>query len=132
MRQQRMLVKIHAAAFYFAEISRDVHDIAEALDVSKDAVYKWAKTSEWEDALKVFKYNGPRGFARKPSRDTQRDAGKVFEKARDAYFKAIREGVPLHKLATVAGDAVGLPRRRIHAWAVQYGWRDGRKKGGSR
>lgn len=119
-------MKIHAAAFYFSHISRDVHEISEMFGVSKDAIYKWAKTPEWGFALDVFQYDGDRDFARKPRRDTQRDAGDVFEKAREAYFKAIREGVATRKLATVAGAAVGLPRRRIHAWAVQYGWRTDR------
>ena len=124
MRQQRLLVKIHAAAFYFSHISRDVHDIAKVFGVSKDAIYKWAKTPEWNYALWVFNYTGEREFARRASRDTARDAGDVFDKARSAYFKAIAEGVPERKLATVAGAVVGLPRRRIHAWAKQYGWRE--------
>ena len=131
MRQQRLLVKIHAAAFYFSHISRDVNDISEVFDVSKDAIYKWVKTPEWQYALDVFGYTGDREFARRPRRDTARDAGEVFEKARDAYFKAMREGVPTRRLATVAGAAVGLPRRRIHAWAKQYGWREGIRKEGS-
>ena len=124
MRQQRLLVKIHAAAFYFSHISRDVNEIALALGVSRHAVYKWAKMPEWGFALDVFNYDGDRSFQRCPRRDTARDAGDVFEKARDAYFKAIAEGVATNKLATVAGAAVGLPRRRIHAWAKQYGWRE--------
>ena len=135
MRQQRLLVKIHAAAFYFSHISRDVHEISEMFGVSKDAIYKWVKTPEWAFALDVFGYTGDREFARRPRRDTQRDAGELFEKAREAYFKAIRDGVSTRKLATVAGAAVGLPRRRIHAWAKQYGWRESvnrTKNGGSR
>ena len=125
MRQQRLLVKIHAAAFYFSHISRDVNEISDAFGVSRHAVYKWAKTPEWDYALSVFNYTGEREFARRASRDTARDAGDMFNKARDAYFRAMREGVPDRKLATVTGGVVGLPRRRIHAWAKQYGWREG-------
>ena len=125
MRQQRLLVKLHAAAFYFSHISRDVNEIADAFGVSTHAIYKWAKTAEWEYALDVFNYTGDRSFQRRQRRDTARDAGEVFEKARAAYFKAMRQGVPTNKLATVAGGVVGLPRRRIHAWAKQYGWREG-------
>ena len=135
MRQKRLLVKIHAAAYYFSHISRDVHEISEMFGVSKDAIYKWVKTPEWEFALDVFGYTGDREFARKPRRDTARDAGDLFLKARDAYFKAIRDGVATRKLATVAGADVGLSRRRIHAWAKQYGWRESvnrTKNGGSR
>lgn len=123
MRQPTLLVKIHAAAFYFSHISRDIRELTKVFGVSRDTIYKWAKTPEWSDALDVFNYDGDRGFQRRPSRDTARDAGEVFLKARDAYFKAEADGVPRRKLATVAGDAVGLPRRRIHAWAKQYGWR---------
>ena len=119
-----MLVKIHSAAFYFAHISRDVHQIAEVFGVSRHAVYKWAKTQEWQDALDVFSYTGDRSFQRRARRDTARDAGEVFQKARAAYFKAMKDGVPTNKLATVAGAAVGLSRRRIHAWAKQYHWRE--------
>ena len=125
MRQERLLVKIYSAAFYFSHISRDVNEISDAFGVSRHAVYKWAKTPEWDYALSVFNYTGEREFARRASRDTARDAGDVFERARDAYFQAMREGVPDRKLATVAGGVVGLPRRRIHAWAKQYGWREG-------
>ena len=117
-------MKIHAAAFYFSHISRDLREICEVFGVSRDTIYKWVKTPEWQYALDVFGYTGDREFARRPRRDTKRDAGDVFEKARDAYFQAIAEGVATNKLATVAGAAVGLPRRRIHAWAKQYGWRE--------
>ena len=124
MRQKQVLVKIHSAAFYFAHISRDVHEIAEIFGVSTGAVYKWAKTEEWSDALKVFNYTGEREFERKPRRDTARDAGEVFQRAKSAYIHAYRSGEPMRKLATIAGNAVGLSRRRIHAWAKQYHWRE--------
>ena len=124
MRQKQVLVKIHSAAFYFVHISRDVHEIAEIFGVSTGAVYKWAKTEEWSDALKVFNYTGERGFERKPRRDTARDAGDVFQRAKSAYIHAYRSGEPMRKLATIAGNAVGLSRRRIHAWAKQYHWRE--------
>ena len=109
MRQQKLLVKIHSAAFYFSHISRDVNEIASKMpSVSRGMlIYKWAKTAEWEHALDVFGYTGDREFARRPRRDTKRDAGDVFLRARAAYFKAINAGVPTNKLATVAGDAVG-------------------------
>ena len=35
--------KIHAAAYHFAHISRDLHDIAEALGVSVWTVRDWAQ-----------------------------------------------------------------------------------------
>ena len=89
-------IKIHAAAFYFVYTSRDLHEIANVFGVTEYAVRKWAKTPQWEKALDVFGYTGDRDFITKPTRDTVRDAG----------------------------ESVGLSRRRIHAWAQQYGWRD--------
>ena len=117
-------VRIHAAAFYFSHISRDLHEICEIFRVSEWAVRKWAKTQEWEHALRTLGYEGERSFITKAKRDTARDAGETFERAKAAYLAAMRAGEPRHKLATIAGDAVVLPRRRIHAWAQQYGWRD--------
>ena len=117
-------IKIHAAAFYFARTSRDLHQITDFFGVTEYAVRKWAKTPQWEKALDVFGYTGDRDFITKPTRDTVRDAGEIFEKARKVYLQAMRNGEPKHKLATITGEAVGLPRRRIHAWAQQYGWRE--------
>ena len=125
MRQQRLLVKIYSAAFYFSQISRDVHEIAEAFGVSTDAIYKWAKTPEWEFALSVFNYDGDRDFARQPRRDTERDAGKVFEEARAVYFKAMDAGVPVRRIASLVVKSLGLKRQRVYLWAKRYGWREG-------
>ena len=116
-------IKIHAAAFYFARISRDLHQLTDFFGVTEYAVRKWAKTPQWEKALDVFGYQGDRYFITKPTRDTERDAGDNFEKAHKAYIEAVRNGEPKHRLATIAGNAVGLQRRRIHAWAMKYNWR---------
>ena len=125
MRQERLLVKIYSAAFYFSHISREVSEIADAFGVSTDAVYQWAKTPEWAFALDIFNYDGDRDFARQPRRDTERDAGEVFEKARDAYFKALNAGVPVRKIATLVAKSLGLKRQRVYLWAKRYGWREG-------
>lgn len=124
MAQRRPIEKIYAAAWYFANISRDLGDIADAFKVSPDAVRKWAKTPEWERALDVFKYEGDRTFAKQKTRDTEREQGEIFEKAKRVYQNAMRDGEPTHKWATIAGDAVGLSRRRVHEWAMKYNWRD--------
>ena len=118
------IIKIHSAAFYFARISRDLHQITQTFGVSEWAVRKWKKTQDWQNALEVFGCQGDRNFATKPTRDTVRDNGETFEKARKVYLQAMQAGEPTHKLATSAGDAVGLSRRRIHVWATKYGWRD--------
>ena len=59
-------IKIHAAAFYFVNTSRDLHEIANAFGVTEYAVRKWAKTPQWEKALDVFGYTGDRYFITKP------------------------------------------------------------------
>ena len=63
-------IKIHAAAFYFARISRDLHQLTDFFGVTEYAVRKWAKTPQWEKALDVFGYTGDRDFITKPTRDT--------------------------------------------------------------
>ena len=121
--RKKSLVKIPAAAFYFARISRDIHQIAAAFDVTEWAIRKWAKTREWEEALETFGYRGDRSFATQPTRDTKRDNGELFEKAHEVYTEAIDAGKPKHQLATIVAARVGVPRRRIHDWAMKYDWR---------
>ena len=123
--QKKSLLKIPAAAFYFARISRDIHQIAGEFDVTEWAVRKWAKTPEWYKALDVFSYKGDRDFATQPKRDTARDNGEIFDKAKEAYIEAFMAAEPKHRLATIAGERVGLPRRRVHDWAMKYGWNKG-------
>ena len=120
---QILSLKIPAAAFYFARISRDIHQIAKAFDVTEWAVRRWAKTPEWRKSLDVFGYTDNRHFEAQPKRDTARDNGETFQIARQAYITAINAGEPQHKLATVTSERVGIPRRRIHDWAMKYEWR---------
>ena len=123
-------IKIHGVAFYFrARLARPHRDFAEATGIGERQIRRYAETPEWENALDAWGYTGERTFTIKPSRDTVRDNGEHFEKAREVYLGAMRNGVPKHKLATRTGEAVGLPRRRIHAWATQYRWREQRIEG---
>lgn len=85
---------------------------------------KWTKTPEWDKALDVFGYEGDRNFEVQPLSDVIREQGQTYHEAREAYLKAMRTGEPKHKWATITGDAVGLTRRRVHEWALKYGWRD--------
>ena len=124
MPQVKPTVKIHCAATYFAFISRDINAIADAFKTSDRTIRRWAEAPEWDAALDTCGYTGDRSFETQPYRDTERDAGKRFEQARAAYNVAIKAGAPSHKLATIAAEKVGLPRRRVHDWAVKYGWRD--------
>ena len=43
--------KIHAAATYFAFVSRDITAIAKAFGVDTRTIRRWAKDEEWEIAL---------------------------------------------------------------------------------
>lgn len=117
--------KIHAAAIYFARVSRELEEIASIFDLSTHTIRKWAKTSEWTNALDAIGYTGDLNFASEPKRDAMRETPELIEKAKQVYQDAIRSGTPRHKWATLAGDEVGLSRRRIHDWAMRYKWREG-------
>ena len=114
--------KIHAAAYHFAHISRDLHDIAEAWGVSVWTVRDWAKASEWENALNAFGYQGDRTFTKRLTRDPAREDTR-FQDAKDCYLQALREGVPSHKLPSIVSEQTGLPKRRIYEWAKRYCWK---------
>ena len=114
--------KIHAAATYFAFVSRDITAIAQAFSVDTRTIRRWAKDPHWEIALQNVNYTGERSFETQPYRDTERDAGDTFEKARTLYIEALNSGIPKHKRARLAAEATGLTPRRIRNWANRYGW----------
>ena len=125
MPRQKDLRIIHGAAFYFAYVSRDINEIAKKFGVVERTVRRWAENDpEWHQALDAWGYKGDRNFVLQPKRDTARDTGADFAKAKEAYQNAFKAGEPPHKLATIASATVGLPRRRIHDWAMKYGWRE--------
>ena len=64
--------KIHAAATYFAFVSRDINAIAKAFGVDTRTIRRWAKENEWEIALGNVNYTGDRSFETQPARNTQR------------------------------------------------------------
>lgn len=124
MPQVKPIAKIHCAAAYFVFVSRDINEIAEAFDTSDRTIRRWAEDEEWRAALNACGYTGDRNFKTQPYRDTERDTGELFEQAREAYNAAIKSGEPKHRLATIAAEKVGLPRRRVHNWAMKHGWRE--------
>ena len=124
MARPKDVAKIYGAAFYFAYISRNKQEIAHHFDVQKRTVTRWSKQPEWEQALKVWKYEGERTFLTPPRRDIAKGKKEQFEKAREVYIEALSAGEPTHKLATIAGEVVRLPRTTIHRWAKQHGWRE--------
>ena len=62
MPTQSTTIKIHAVAFYFANISQDLRDIAKATGLGERQIRRYAETSEWQTALDVFGYTGDRNF----------------------------------------------------------------------
>ena len=124
MARPKTLAKIYGAAFYFAHISRDKKEIAEYFNVQQRTVTRWSKEPEWEEALDTWGYDGDRKFLSPPRRDIAKGNRELFKKARDIYIKALLDGEPTHKLATITGEKVGLPRATIHRWAKQHGWRE--------
>ena len=123
MPQRRPVEKIHASAWYFSRISRDIEDIADAFEVSTDAVRKWEKTPEWHKALDVFKYTGDRTFATEPKRDTTREKPEKLGKAREVYLKLLANDEPRHRLPRLVSEQTGIKQRTIAEWAKRYNWR---------
>ena len=124
MSKTKDLAMIHGAAFYFAYISRDKKQIANFFGVSNRTIERWSKEPEWEHALKKWGYTGERSFITPPRRDMANKYKESYERAKAIYFEAHHAGEPYHKLATIAGEAVDLPRTTIHRWATMHGWRD--------
>ena len=128
MPQVKPVVKIHAAACYFAFVSRDIQAIATQFDASDRTVRRWREEPEWDEALDICKYTGSRKFQVQPSRNNQRDHGNVFSKVRAVYIQAMKDGVANHRLATVTEAETGIDRRTIRRWAKQHGWREEAEK----
>ena len=63
-----------------------------------------------------------RAFARKPTRDTRRDAGGLVEEAFEIYKTARMDGHTPKKAVTTVVNELELNRRRINAWAERYEW----------
>ena len=125
MPKRKNLTKIHGAAVYFTYVSQDVEDIAIAFRVSKRTVKRWAANDpEWRKSLKACGGSTDLKFQPKPTRKADRDAGDLFNKAKDVYIQAHADGEPLHKLARITADEVksGLSPRRVHEWAKKHQW----------
>ena len=117
-------ILVTVAAGLFATYTRDAKEIGSLLNTSERTVHRWAERDKWEEVLQTLNYEGERNFRVKPSRDSQSEAGEIFEKAREAYQEALKAGEPKHKLAAIASNATGLPAQTIHYWAMKHGWRE--------
>ena len=122
MHYPKTLIKIHAAAYHFAHISRELADIANAFGVCESAVRKWAKTETWTQALDTLGYEGNRKFASLPKRDTTREKPEILETTRTIYCYLLRAGVPRHRLPRLVAEATGVKQRNVYDWAKRYNW----------
>ncbi|MCY4401621.1 MAG: hypothetical protein OXD54_03515 [Candidatus Poribacteria bacterium] len=124
MANTKDLAKIHGAAFYFANISRDKKRIAKHFRVSERTIDRWSKEPEWEHALEVSGYTGTRSFTQPPRRDIASSSRDKYDKARSLYIEALQAGELEHKIATKVGEAIGLPSSTIRRWAKRHRWHE--------
>lgn len=96
--------------------------LTHVADVKIKTVYGWVQRPEWHAALDALHFTGTRAFARKPTRDTIRDAGGLVEQAFEIYTQARRDGRTPKKAVTEVVNALELRRRRINTWAKRYEW----------
>ena len=116
------IAKVHGAAALFAFITRDAQQLATHFNVTPATIKRWAKTPYWTQALNQFGYTGDRTFETQPFRDTERDAGKTFQRAKEAYMKAVFDGIPPHQRASRVAKEVGITPRRARTWAKRFEW----------
>ena len=109
--------------FYFAYISRDKKKIAHRFGVSERTIDRWSKGHEWHEALNVWGYTGNRDFTRQPRRDIAYHSRERFDQAKAIYIQAFKSGEPLHRLATISGEATKLPPSTVRRWANRYHWK---------
>ena len=71
--EKKDIVKIHVAATYFAFRSRELQQIANAVDASERTIRRWRDDEpEWEKTLQTIRYKGTRLF-KNPTRNTASD-----------------------------------------------------------
>ena len=120
------LIKLHVAAFHFAKTPDcTAQKLAQLTDVKIKTVYGWVQRPEWHAALDALHFTGNRAFARKPTRDTIRDAGGLVEEAFEIYKTARMDGHTRKKAVTEVVNEMELNRRRINTWAKRYEWEEG-------
>lgn len=117
------IVKLHAAAFYFAYHSRHVREISEHVGVVERTIKRWAALPEWESALDALGYTGARDFVYHQKRDVAREQGEVYARAKSVYVGFLRDGTPAHKLVSMTSLVVNLPVGMIRRWAKNGNWK---------
>lgn len=117
-------IHITTAACLFVTYTRDAKEIANILKTTDRTIHRYAETELWEEILQIVGYEGERSFRVEATRDTARDYGEVFEKAKEIFIAAVRQGHSNWKAAGIAAEKLGLTQKRVSKWSHQFGWRD--------
>ena len=114
--------QIRQAAFMFARVTRDVDEIANALQVSARTVQRLMNNPAFHVELDRLGYQGERRFqkAARAKRQDERKQKPEYQKAKRLWHEMT--DIPEHRRATVIADrddiTVGAPtvRRWIRDW----------------
>jgi len=124
MPHQRNYIKLHAAAFVFAKITRAASEIADMLGISDKTVRRYADDPQWDNALDELGYTGERRFTRAKTRDAKRDTPEKYKQAYDLYLWHRKENTPKHRIARRVGEETDLPASTVRRWARRGNWID--------
>lgn len=122
MSKKRNYVKLHSAAFIFANITRKAGEIADMLGIADKTVRRYTDDPEWTYALDELGYTGDRSFTRAKKRDAKRDTPEKYQHAHDLYLQLIKENTPRHKIAARVEEKTALPASTIRRWAKLGNW----------
>ena len=124
MPKQRNYIKLHAAAFIFAKITREAGQIADMLGITDKTVRRYTDDPEWDNALDDLGYTGDRSFTSAKKRDAKRDTPEKYKQAYDLYLQHVKDNTPQHKIASRVGEETDLPASTVRRWAKLGNWID--------
>lgn len=122
MPQQRNYIKLHAAAFIFAKITRAASEIADMLGITDKTVRRYTDDPQWNNALDELGYTGERSFTSAKKRDAKRDTPEKYKQAYDLYLQLRKENTPQHKIASRVSEESDLPASTVRRWARLGNW----------
>ena len=124
MSRKRSYIKLHAAAFIFAKITRSASEIADMLGITDKTVRRYTDDPQWDHALDELGYTGDRSFTSAKKRDAKRDTPEKYKQAYDLYVQHVKDNIPQHKIASRVGEKVELPASTVRRWAKLGNWID--------
>ena len=122
MPKQRNYIKLHAAAFIFAKITRAAGGIADMLGITDKTVRRYTDDPQWDNALDELGYTGERSFTSAKKRDAKRDTPEKYKQAYDLYLQHRKEKTPQHRIASRVGEETNLPASTVRRWAKLGNW----------